>query len=213
MDRRWLIESSTGDLVPCPNGCASPIIQNRINTALGVPTLDDVSLDVPFNAHMQPIADVVRSAIRERQPIYALLVGGFGVGKTHILQGAVRMAVGLGHDAAYIIWADMEAALRLAVAEDRLHRLERLLKTVAVLAIDEIDKGHDTDFTRSSLLRVLEARYRNAERYRLLTLMAANTRVEKLPGYIVSRAKDGRFGLLRELWDAPDMRPLLKKGG
>jgi hypothetical protein len=75
-----------------------------------------------------------------------------------------------------------------------------------VLAVDELDKVDLTDFAEKSLFRLFDARYRSWATHG--TLLAYNLdREDRLPAFLLSRMRDGRFQHL-ELRGS-DVRPAL----
>ena len=86
-------------------------------------------------------------------------------------------------------------------------RFERL-KSIKVLAIDEMDKARDTPFMMDFRFDFLDERYRQAVNGKSVTLFASNTNPASLPDAIYDRARDGRFVIVHNL--AGSARPNMK---
>lgn len=118
--------------------------------------------------------------------------GGFGNGKTTILQAVVNSLMDGGTEARYITAAGLLAYMRDTFnAEtkesdyDRLHELAR----VPVLCIDEMDKLRDTPYSREIQQELINLRYRDA--HYLGTVLAWNGGLDDLPWRaVVSRVSE-----------------------
>ncbi len=86
-------------------------------------------------------------------------------------------------------------------------RFERL-KTIKVLAIDEMDKARDTPFALDFRFDFLDERYRQGVNGETVTLFASNTNPSQLPDPIYDRVRDGRFKIIHN--QAGSARPNMK---
>jgi len=151
--------------------------------------------------------EVVKDVI-ERGSGWVFLWGKYGNSKTRVLKTAVAEAINVGQQARYTRTIDLLDDLRAAYDEDDGNR--SLVKRVArytntsLLALDEIDRFKETDWARERLFQILDRRYTGAEVGRTVTLIASNTPLEELDGYLASRLYDGRF--VRIHMDGEDIR-------
>ena len=135
------------------------------------------------------------------------LVGGYGTGKTTLIYAALGHLADRGVHGRYTTAPDLIDHLRDAVrdTDGRAHseRLERL-KTVPVLAVDELDKYRATDYAEEAIFKLFDHRYR--ARRTLATLIGYNReRSDRIPPFLASRIRDGRFRLVD--LDGADLRP------
>lgn len=133
--------------------------------------------------------------------------GGYGTGKTTLIYAALGHLADVGVYGRYTTAPELLAHLRDALRDHdgRAHseRLERL-KTVPVLAVDELDKYRSTEYAEEAMFQLFDHRYR--ERRTLATLIGYNRdRGDRIPPFLASRIRDGRFRLV-EL-DGADLRP------
>lgn len=120
------------------------------------------------------------------------LHGGFGNGKTTILQAIVNAVVNSGQEARYLTAADLLAYMRETFNNetketdyDRIHELAR----VPVLCIDEMDKLRDTPYSREIQQELINLRYRDAKF--LGTVLAWNGDINALPWQaVISRMSE-----------------------
>lgn len=168
--------------------------------------LDDVIDAGPGTAAM------LRSA-REfvEQPAGMLtLWGGAGNSKTLILQAVVNECIGRGVVATYITMLDLLDYIREAYngqAESAWSRLDRL-SNVPMLAIDEVDKVKETEWTLERETSLIDKRYRLGLARRAGTLLAMNKSPLLLPDWISDRLYDGRNIVIKNT--DPSMRKMMK---
>lgn len=118
--------------------------------------------------------------------------GGFGNGKTTILQAIVNAVVNSGQEARYLTAADLLAYMRDTFNKetnvtdyDRIHELAR----VPVLCIDEMDKLRDTPYSREIQQELINLRYRDAKY--LGTVLAWNGDINSIPWQaVISRMSE-----------------------
>lgn len=135
--------------------------------------------------------------------------GNFGNGKTTILMAIVNALVDKGIEARYLTAAALMGYLRESFNKqsntsdyERLHELAAL----PVLAIDELDKLRDTEYSRELQQELINRRYREAGA--LGTVLAWNGEINALPwGAVTSRLSE--FVVVHNT--DTDMRKLLGK--
>lgn len=124
--------------------------------------------------------------------------GGYGNGKTLVLQAVVNELRARGLPGAYVKMNDLIDHVRAGFARDAADgarkRYERL-RQVPVLAIDEFDTPRMTGFAHEFRSAFLDDRYRLACALRAHTLFAMNMNPADgwLSGDIYDRLRDGRF--------------------
>jgi DNA replication protein DnaC len=146
----------------------------------------------------------IKGVIDSRRPI-ALIYGGVGNGKTHLLHAAAIELHKRGYFVRVYLYADMLNTLKKSINSehnnygdilDRYCLAERLI-------IDDIGAaGTDTDFSDRILENIVCTRYER----QLLTVMSTNRDLNSLPERIASRLKDKTVCYLVEN-AAKDYRP------
>jgi DNA replication protein DnaC len=136
---------------------------------------------------------------------FLTFVGEYGVGKSHLLKAITNGFVRIGVPATYRALPDLLEEIKERFGEQHAAaEVVEYYRQVRVLCLDEIDKVQLTDWTRTTVFRLLDARA--SESASLLTVMASNLAPESYPadlGYLVSRINGG--GVVKV--DGPDMRP------
>jgi DNA replication protein DnaC len=151
-----------------------------------------------------------------KDPIGTLTIHGSpGNGKTMAAQAVVNELTGLGIRAEYVTAHDLLERLqegfgaggagRGSRSEARLQRYVEL----PVLVLDDFDKVHVTDWSRSKLVALMQQRGRWEEQGRAGTLIVMNCDPGEVPDAIASRLRDGRNRIVHNT-DA-DIRPALKR--
>lgn len=127
---------------------------------------------------------------------WLFLWGGYGNGKSLILQGIVNEMTARGVPAIYVTFADlldlMRETFRVKAKESFSDRFRRI-QNVPILVIDEFDKVNETEFVWEFRSKLIDHRYRDAVGGQTATVFASNSSPVKLPGWIASRVADGRF--------------------
>lgn len=147
----------------------------------------------------------------------AFLYGANGQAKTLLLKIGVAVALREGKTAAYANLGDILDDLRQSFdSENSGRELSRRMHkwlSMDLLSIDELDKVNQTDWARSVIHKLLDQRYTQAVREEAITLVAANLDggIESLDGYLASRLRDSRVGLVVEL-KGPDGRQVMPAG-
>lgn len=129
----------------------------------------------PVVAQMEAIQEIQR-VIRRKAGLLTL-TGGYGTGKTTLIQVACNHFHDIGLSAAYITAYELTQEFQAAARDDTdpraLARLVALLADIPLLVIDEIDKAVRTDFQRDSVFELLDRRYKCRESR--ATILACNT--------------------------------------
>lgn len=169
-----------------------------------------LSLDA-LRAHpaQRPAVEAIVALLRAPHG-WLTLVGGYGTGKTTLIYAALNHLAAQGVYGRYVTAPGLINHLRDALRDQdgRAHsaRLERL-KSVPVLAVDELDKYRGTEYAEETIFDLFDHRYR--ERRTLATLIGYNReRGDRIPPFLASRMRDGRFTMV-EL-DGPDLRPAVR---
>lgn len=85
------------------------------------------------------------------------------------------------------------------------------LKSIKVLAIDEMDKVRETPFLNDFRFDFLDDRYRQGVNGQTITLFASNDNPATLPDPIWDRVRDGRFRVVHN--QAASARPYMRRKG
>lgn len=123
--------------------------------------------------------------------------GNSGTAKTLLLHALVAGYCRQGKQAVYYHAGDLADAMYKAIRNDgdrEMDSVSDFFRRIEVLVIDELDKFHQTEWSRKQLQTLLDDRYRNMRTR--VTIFAANINPlagEWLPGDIQSRISDGRF--------------------
>lgn len=138
--------------------------------------------------------------------------GGPGNAKSEVLISVVNEINESGRGPAmYCTYSHLVNWVRDAFkdgAEDGyIQRFERL-KGIKLLAVDEMDKARDTDFSNEFRFQFLDEKYRQAILGESQMIFASNTNPNTLPGPLWDRIRDGRFVIVENT--APSARPNMK---
>ena len=189
-----------GRLTICPNG---DLLRLPNSERYGL-TLDEARrLDwsaVLDRGDILKAVQAIQAALQQRYG-WVYLWGDFGQGKTLALKIAIAQTLRDRQFAAYVRMTAMVENLRAAFdAQDPSAEAERRLEwwtDLPVLAIDEVDRLRQTAYAAEQQFLLLDRRYEQALRQRSVTLLAANTAPDQLPGYLADRILDGRFAIVR----------------
>jgi DNA replication protein DnaC len=133
------------------------------------------------------------------------LSGNFGPGKTHLLAAVVNDCRQRDLLAAYYTLPDLLDKLRPSFGQNDYSSFFEYLRTIRVLALDEIDKARLTEWAQEKIYQLFDARYRRLDE--LGTLLALNQEpADSLPGYLFSRMFDERNQVIQ--LTGPDARPM-----
>ena len=141
------------------------------------------------------------------------LWGSVGNGKTLTLQAMVNeLRTRRGMAGVYITMKDLLDYLRAGFEDGGFTERQRYehLRTVPVLAIDEVDKVRLTDYARELRSAFFDDRYRLGKAGETFTLFAMNRPPSELPSHLYDRMRDGRFQIVSN--HDTSMRPVMERG-
>jgi DNA replication protein DnaC len=202
------------EVAPCPV-CAGGQMDEYLRRNCGLSGDDlEISLsDFRTNGNLSGKAkalSVAQSLLAMNQQTrgFVTYIGGYGVGKTHLLKAIVNGFRKIRVMARYSTMADLLADVRERFGDD--HGVRAVEDAIAeinryrVLCLDEIDRVNLTGWAKETIFRLINYRYEN--QHQVLTVIATNMRIEDMPpefGYLASRL---RSGVVVEV-PGPDMRP------
>lgn len=164
---------------PCPV-CSEAYYQQQRRAKCGVPSFimsDDPLWDVPGRETMVNIIQQATIQWIESHPPagWLMVLGGYGSGKTFLMQRAVVEMIESGIDAKYVLAGDIRddliEAIRLQNEPDITHRspdqVVEHYKRLSVLVIDQLDwlrqrtSGGNETFAMEHIRDLLDHRYQN----------------------------------------------------
>lgn len=139
--------------------------------------------------------------------------GGPGNAKSEVLIAIVNEVNESGRGPAmYVTFAHLvnwvREAFRDGADESYIQRFEKL-KAIKLLAVDEMDKARDTEFSQEFRFHFLDERYRQAILGSTGMVFASNTDPALLPLPLYDRVRDGRFTIVENT--APSARPHMRR--
>ncbi len=147
----------------------------------------------------------------ERPSGFLTLWGGWGNGKTLILQAVVNELRAGGMTAAYVTFKDLIDWVSAGFddVEDQGTESQRFtyVRDAQVLAVDEVDKIRLTEYRQEFRTAFFDWRYRSAIEGDAHTLFAMNCNPMELPGDIYDRLRQFEITCNND----PSMRPALKQ--
>lgn len=156
-----------------------PRLADKCRTGWRPESATDRSILAALNAY----ADNISANAAEGKGL--LLLGGPGLGKSHLLAALVGDAIEAGaRDAQYHVWPEL-------IATHRHHQNEPDSPIYAAmqsdfLCLDELGATPPTEWQAAELFRLIDHRYRE----KLPTVAASNLTASQLPGAIGERAAD-----------------------
>lgn len=187
-----------GRVVPC--SCRRGIESSRLFVNSGL-NANEQSWETQYLLGIPGVSDDQKLAVRAVRDTAAdgkgwvVLYGPYGVGKSGLLKSAVANKIRTGIPSYYRrgedILREARATFNNAIG-DTSDAVFARYANVPVLAIDEIDRVSMTDWARSFLFALVDARYN--DRATTTTLFATNANLGSLPaswGYMTSRMSDG----------------------
>ena len=195
----------TGALIPprairCPGNCNSS--ENRLNLYKGSQvkgTQKNWSLrGGKFPKTIVPHVKELLASIYSDDPAgFWYFHGPNGVGKSYILIAAVNEAIRQQRSAIYTSTTQLLTLLRDATIESNTAEIQLLdrMKSVTVLAIDELGRERSTEYAMEKLFQIFDSRYRSAHNFDAqnpakLTILGGNLLVNELESYLQSRLQD-----------------------
>ena len=159
-------------------------------------------------ARVEKAAGLVKAAVqvavdlawgREKPGLWVFLAGEYGSGKTFLAQVAVVEAVRQGVPATFVRMAEILNTAQGAFSREApqnyvQHVIDVYTARPVLVAVDEAEKVGDTDWRKEIQTMLWGNWYERALAGRLVLIATSNLPRESLPGYIRSRAEDGRFG-------------------
>ncbi len=210
-------ETGFGELAPCI--CIYDVIAaKRLARLVRISGMQEQELTLTLDnvSERDAIADAMTEARRIVDDPYGFLTlwGGVGNGKTLILQAVVNeLRQRVGMEGAYVRFKDLLDYIRAGFDDRDGEGSERqryqFLRSVPVLAIDEVDKARMTAYAFEFRSAFLDDRYRLAKAGQAVTLFALNADPREMPPDIYDRLRDGRFVICRI--EASSMRPAMRR--
>ena len=202
--------------------CSLPTREERLGRC-GVPLAEAVkcSLDTLDPARLQNGPDVIEVAqafTAGRAPAILVLMGGFGVGKTHLALAVFGELLDGGYRGRWERWVDALGWLRQGFDEGDWGYHDRLavLKSHPVLVLDDIGAEKATEWAQERLYDIVDFRHAN----NMPTVVTLNISLSQLGNervasrlkdrrrstVLVLKGKDQRPKLSSEPWGIPDRR-------
>lgn len=186
---------------PCP-ACSTP--ESRAAWLRKNCGLDSAGMNIRLEhflsyAGKEEAREVAKNLLIQHEKPAGLVTfwGGYGVGKTMLLQALVNGFRLAGHMAYYTTMADMLGSVRERFGDNTLGAAEALIhdyKGVRVLAIDEYDRVNLTAWAQETMFRVIDHRYRTMrERLTILATNSDPTGEDGPLGYVSSRLTQGQI--------------------
>jgi len=134
---------------------------------------------------------------------WLLLVGGYGVGKTHLAASIAHHAVEHGVETLLLTVPDLLDWLRYAYGSPESSFEERFeeIRNIRLLVLDDLGTQNATAWAQEKLFQILNHRYLN----RFATVLTTNQRLEEIDGRIRSRLSDSELVMQIKI-EAPDYR-------
>lgn len=168
-------------------------------------TLDDV---ITRNGDTAEMMNVARQFVDDPYGLLTLW-GGVGNGKTLVLYAVVNELRARGRESAYVKFKDLIDFITIGFEDNSERQRYEFIKSVDVLAIDEVDKARMTQYRAEFRSSFFDDRYRSAWAGHSVTLFAMNDDPANLPADIYDRLRDGRFQIIHNA-DA-SVRPQMRR--
>ena len=240
-DLQWLSNGITnihdekfGKAYPCPDctNSNSEIVQEIKYEQANIkvtspPSLDNFDPSIQDTARGRKVAkqayDYITNWVNGEVVMMLALVGGTGVGKTHLALGSAAKLVEKGKGVKYMNGEQFANELRPRSFKDDQGQSQRQFRDELVnaeyLILDEVGIATDsTGWMSSQYQEIISHRFDiekptlitgNIQKYDDETPEKAIERV--LGSRVVSRIKDETKSRLCSMWEAKDLRPLLKR--
>lgn len=167
-------------------------------------TLDDIKP----NDGNQAMLDAARQLTRQGYG-WLYVWGGPGNAKSEVLKAIVNHSNNAGKTAIYSTFGQIADYIRAGYSSDSYTKRLDQLKTVPVLAIDEMDKPRETDWLTDFRFHFLDARYMSAVNRESITVFAGNPNPAGIFDEVLfDRFRDGRFEIIENT--APSAREYMQ---
>ena len=134
---------------------------------------------------------------------WLLLLGGYGVGKTHLAAAIANFGVGIGVPTLFLTVPDLLDWLRYAYGSEEVvfeTRFEEI-RNIGLLVLDDLGTQNATPWAEEKLYQIFNYRYVN----RLPTVVTTNQKLDDIEGRIQSRLRDPELVRVIRI-EAPDHR-------
>ena len=134
---------------------------------------------------------------------WLLLVGSYGVGKTHLAAALANFAVSVGVPTLFLTVPDLLDWLRYAYGSQESNFESRFeeIRNISLLVLDDLGTQNATPWAQEKLYQILNHRYVN----KLPTVITTNQALDELEGRIQSRLRDPELVHTVRI-EAPDHR-------
>jgi DNA replication protein DnaC len=134
---------------------------------------------------------------------WLLLVGSYGVGKTHLGAAIANFTVGLAVPTLFLTVPDLLDWLRYAYGSEESNFETRFeeIRNIRLLVLDDLGTQNATPWAEEKLYQILNHRYVN----HLPTVVTTNQSLEEIEGRIQSRLRDPELVRVIRI-EAPDHR-------
>lgn len=134
---------------------------------------------------------------------WLLLLGGYGVGKTHLSAAIANFAVSVGVPTLFLTVPDLLDWLRYAYGSEESNFETRFeeIRNIRLLVLDDLGTQNATPWAEEKLYQIFNYRYVN----RLPTVITTNQLLDEIEGRIQSRLRDPDLVRVVRI-EAPDHR-------
>ena len=200
-----------GRAILCPKCGRQKIagaVQHTVRKLFGGP--GDAGINFAQSLPFQPALQQAAEWGREAEHGFALLSGKWGCGKSHLARAIVTRSIANGRSGLFVTAEDMMRRIREGFDKKDGEEVQRILRAVSTLVIDEVDEVGNSEWARGTFAAIINARYEDAGQ--ALTVMTTNKLPAELDGYLLSRLRDRRWGRIFQFWgdDVLDMREVIE---
>ncbi len=141
---------------------------------------------------------------------WLVLLGGYGVGKTHLAAAVGNFAVSMGVQALFVTVPDLLDSLRTSFSDQEnpyAERFEQIL-SVPLLILDDFGTQNATPWAQEKLFQIINHRYIN----KLPLVVTSNMPMNSIEGRIRSRLEDPELVHIVRIQSQDYRRPILDAG-